>query len=151
MTVEQSSRYVNEVRLLGRVSAAARERTLPSGDTLVSLRVVVPRPPRRRGSTTSRGASRATVDTFECVAWGKRARSTLLSLLPDEHVVVDGALRRRFWRAGGGVASMVEIDVTRVRRAPASNGLAQQRSPAQEGSARAGSVPAQRSPSPSGQ
>lgn len=133
MAVGESSGYVNEVRVLGRVSAGARERTLPSGDTLVSLRVVVPRPAsahsgrtRRSGrdsvDTSARGssqrgrASRVSVDTFECVAWGKRARMTFLSLGPDEHVVVEGSLRRRFWRSGGGVASMVEIDVSRVRR-----------------------------------
>lgn len=123
MAATKSSGYVNEVRVLGRVSAAARERVLPSGDTLVSVRVVVPRPKSsrvRRGDTASgRAASRVSVDTFECVAWGRRARTTLLSLSPDEHVVVDGALRRRFWRTGGGVASMVEIDVSRVRRVPA--------------------------------
>ncbi len=120
MAAGESSEFVNEVRVLGRVSAAARERALPSGDTLVSVRVVVSRPvrrpARRRDVVPVRPASRVTVDTFECVAWGKRARTTLLSLLPDEHVVVEGALRRRFWRTGSGVASMVEIDVDRVCR-----------------------------------
>jgi hypothetical protein len=36
----------------------------------------------------------------------------------DEHVLVTGALRRRFWRAGGAVASMVEIEVVQLKRMP---------------------------------
>ncbi|MDQ3627349.1 MAG: single-stranded DNA-binding protein [Actinomycetota bacterium] len=95
--------------------------------------MVVPRPAsrpvRRRDATSSRGTSRTTVDTFECVAWGKRVRTTLLALQPDEHVVVEGALRRRFWRTGAGVASMVEIDVARVRRVPAARGPVRRGSP----------------------
>lgn len=35
---------VNEVRLVGRVSADVEQRELPSGDLLVSVRVVVGRP-----------------------------------------------------------------------------------------------------------
>ncbi len=138
MGVVESAEYVNEVRVLGRVSAAARERTLPSGDTLVSMRVVVPRPiagrARRRAAALSRGISRVTVDTFECVAWGRRAQTALMSLQPDEHVMVQGALRRRFWRTGAGVSSMVEIDVLRVRRVPTRRMSERQKSVAGQGS-----------------
>lgn len=149
MGAGESAEYVNEVRVLGRVSAAARERTLPSGDTLVTVRVVVPRPAaspvHRRAAAMSRATSRVTVDTFECVAWGRRAQATLLSLRPDEHVMVQGALRRRFWRTGAGVSSMVEIDVVRVRRVPVRRGVGRQNSGRQI------SVAGQRSSSPSGQ
>lgn len=41
--MEDAGEWVNEVRLVGRVSAAPEERALPSGDTVASLRVVVPR------------------------------------------------------------------------------------------------------------
>ncbi|MCW2847203.1 MAG: hypothetical protein JWR90_1177 [Marmoricola sp.] len=41
----------NEVTLVGRMSAAPEHRDLPSGDALVTLRLVVarPPPPRKRG------------------------------------------------------------------------------------------------------
>ena len=38
-----TSEAVNEVRLVGRISAAPVERTLPSGDTVWTFRIVVPR------------------------------------------------------------------------------------------------------------
>ena len=101
--------YVNEVRLSGRVTGAPEERVLPSGDRLMSVRVVVPRPAQRR-----RG--RATVDAIECVAWTSRPRAVLGALRIGDVVSVEGSLRRRFWRGQHGLASKMEVDVTRARR-----------------------------------
>jgi len=102
---------LNEVRLRGRVSNQPAERVLPSGDRLVSLRVIVPRPRTRAGSSVS-------VDTFDCVAWTTRAGDALLRLAPDDSVDITGALRRRFWRGEQGAVSRVEVEVTRVKRLP---------------------------------
>jgi single-strand DNA-binding protein len=112
---EEISELVNEVRIRGRVSGEPRHRHLPSGDEVVSIRVVVPRPEGVLGSDKGVG-----VDTFECVAWTRRLQSVMARLSGDEHVSVTGALRRRFWRAGGAVASMVVIEVERLTRVPAS-------------------------------
>jgi single-strand DNA-binding protein len=107
---------VNEVRIRGRVSGTPRRRRLPSGDEVVSVRLVVPRPdgaeevPRHR---------RPSVDTIECVAWGSRQQAVMTELGTDEFVFVTGALRRRFWRAGGVVASAVEVEVSRLQRVSA--------------------------------
>src|SRR6185436_17936475 len=58
---------VNEVTVGGRVSGSPVERELPSGDTVVQLRLVVPRSTRRpRG----RGGS-ASVDTIDIACWTK--------------------------------------------------------------------------------
>ena len=65
----------NDVVLRGRLSAPAEVRTLPSGDRLVSFRLVVRRPePRARGQST---------DTLPCITY-------------------DRALQRRItaWQAG---------------------------------------------------
>lgn len=107
---------VNEVHIRGRVSGAARRRELPSGDEIVSIRVVVPRPVGAKGGRSGKGVS---VDTIECVAWTRRPQAVMGGLSGDEHVFVTGALRRRFWRAGGAVASTVEVEVVRLRRMPA--------------------------------
>jgi single-strand DNA-binding protein len=58
--VEQASatEAVNEVRLVGRVSQQPQERVLPSGDSLWSFRVVVPRP-------EGRSPARAQVDAVD--------------------------------------------------------------------------------------
>ncbi len=97
----------NEVHLRGRVSNTPDQRTMPSGDRLVSLRLVVPRP-------QSRDRRSATVDTFDCVAWTARAGDAMLKLGPADHVEIVGALRRRFWRGATGASSRVEV--RRVRR-----------------------------------
>jgi len=103
--------YVNEVQLVGRVSGPPRERVLPSGDQLVTARIVVPRPPARQ-----RDRPRASVDTVDCVAWTSRPRAVLGGLQPDDIVMVHGALRRRFWRAEHGPASKVEVEVAKAKR-----------------------------------
>ena len=103
----------NEVLLVGRVAAAPEERELPSGDVLVSWRVVVTRPPGRR---LPEGVRAPTVDTLDCVAWTASARRAASALVADDVVEVSGALRRRFWRAGAGAASRCEVEVLSVRR-----------------------------------
>ena len=102
---------VNEVRLIGRLSQAPEERVLPSGDVLVTFRVVVPRPAP---------SGRSTVDALECAAWSSRARRSVATWKPDDVVEVIGAVRRRFFRTAGGAASRVEVEVSRgkvIRRA----------------------------------
>jgi single-strand DNA-binding protein len=100
------------VVLLGRVSGAPQERELPSGDILVSWRVVVDRPPPRR-----RPSGRApTVDTLDCVAWSATVRRTARGLLDGDVVSVEGALRRRFWRGSSGATSRTEVEVEALRR-----------------------------------
>jgi single-strand DNA-binding protein len=103
----------NEVRLVGRITAPAQERKLPSGDALVQWRVVVDRPPPRRSTAGTRAA---TVDALECVAWTPAVQRTARTLVPGDVVEVHGALRRRFWQAGGRPASRTEVDVSTLRR-----------------------------------
>ena len=103
----------NEVVLVGRVPAAPEERELPSGDRLVSWRVVVGRGPGRR---PPEGVRATTVDTLDCVAWTSAVRRTARSLADGDVVAVEGALRRRFWRSGAGAASRTEVEVLALRR-----------------------------------
>ena len=103
----------NEVVLLGRVSGAPEERELPSGDRLVSWRLVVERPPVRKPPT---GLRLPTVDTLDCVARGAGPRRTARSLSDGDVVVLEGSLRRRFWRGPTGASSRTEVEVDVVRR-----------------------------------
>ncbi|WP_344189561.1 single-stranded DNA-binding protein [Pedococcus aerophilus] len=98
--------WVNEVRLVGRVSGAGEERELPSGDVVVQLRVVVPR------AGTDHGSGR--VDTIDVACWTARSRRSAMRLAPDSVVEVDGALRRRFFRAGAATVSRYEVEARRV-------------------------------------
>ena len=111
----------NEVRLSGRVAAAAEERVLPSGDRIVQLRVIVPRGPgaRRRPPSAAAGtppARVATIDTIDLVCWTARTRQAASRLIRGDHIQVEGALRRRFFGGPGGRQSRYEVEVAAIRR-----------------------------------
>lgn len=101
----------NEVLLVGRVSGAPEERELPSGDALVSWRVVVARPAPRRAPPP--GVRTPTIDTVDCVAWAGPVRRTARGLADGDIVAIEGALR---WRAGAAAASRTEVEVEALRR-----------------------------------
>ena len=101
----------NQVRLVGRLSAEPEERTLPSGDRVVTFRLVVQRDP-----AASRSGRGQRVDTLDCAAWSGRARRTVSAWQPGAVVEVEGALRRRFRRTPAGPTSRVEVEVRAARR-----------------------------------
>ena len=98
---------INEVRLVGRVSGTPEARELPSGDTVVQLRVVVGRPPSDR---------KTQVDTIDVSCWTPIARRSALRQHEGDVVEVSGALRRRFYRAGASTQSRYEVEASAVRR-----------------------------------
>jgi single-strand DNA-binding protein len=98
---------VNEVRLVGRVSAAPESKTLPSGDVVVQLRVVVGRPPSER---------KTQVDTIDVSCWTASTRRAALRQHEGDQVEVSGALRRRFFRAGATTQSRYDVEAVTVRR-----------------------------------
>jgi len=101
---------VNAVRLSGRVSAAPEARMLPSGDEVVSFRLIVPRSP------SARRRSKQRVDTIECSAWTARLRRSVRRLTAGDAVTVTGELRRRFTRGAGGPMSWVNVDLDTCER-----------------------------------
>ena len=115
-----ANEQVNEVRLVGRVAAAAEERELPSGDVVATFRVIISRDRASAGGSGRSDGRKGGVDTIDCVAWRAGLRRTVKSWHEGDTVAVTGALRRRFWRGDTGASSRHEIEVsraTRVRRA----------------------------------
>jgi len=110
--VDDQGECANEVRLRGRLAAAPRLRELPSGDTVWNLRVVVERPPLPPG----KDRPRQRVDSLECAVWAGRLKKQVEKWEAGDVVDVTGALRRRFFRAGGTTASRVEVELTGGRR-----------------------------------
>lgn len=111
----------NEVVLVGRVSATPQRRELPSGDQLVTLRVVVDRPPasRTRKSLTQQattGTDRRAVDVIDVACWTRRVQRTAARLEARDVIRVEGALRRRFFATAGSRASRYEVEATRMVR-----------------------------------
>jgi single-strand DNA-binding protein len=103
--------HCNEVHVVGRVAAEPATRVLPSGDVVVSWRLVVDRPPADRMS------SRKSVDVLDCSAWKAGVRRSVTAWNPGDIVEIDGVLRRRFFRgAGGGPASRYDVEARSVRR-----------------------------------
>lgn len=112
----------NEVRLTGRISSAPVERELPSGDAVLSFRLVVP-----RSRTPMTAGSKQASDWVDCAVWGGRMRRAASSWQVGDRVEVKGALRRRFFRQRGGAGGVglagtrVEVEVLagrRLRRSP---------------------------------
>ncbi len=109
----------NDVVLRGRLSAPAEVRTLPSGDTLVSFRLVVRRPePRPRGQS---------VDVLSCITYDRALQRRVAAWQPGDVVEVEGALQRRFWRTGSGTASVCEVNCRRGRKVPRAAGASAER------------------------
>ncbi|CAB4910692.1 unannotated protein [freshwater metagenome] len=108
-----SVQSINEVRLVGRVSGVAQT-TLPSGDEIVTFRVVTDRAASHRGPS-----GRVKVDTLDCVVFSATARRKVLALTDGDWVEAVGALRRRFWRGASGASSRTEVEVRRVSKARA--------------------------------
>lgn len=102
--------HVNSVSLLGRLAADPEARDLPSGDLLLTFRVVVDRSDSVEGQ-------RRQVDTIDCAAWTARVQRTVRSWSAGDVVSVEGHLRRRFRRSAGGAVSRVEVEVTKARSA----------------------------------
>jgi single-strand DNA-binding protein len=108
---------INEVVLVGRVSAAPERRDLSSGDQLVTLRVVVDRPPQKGGQRGGqKEPAKRAVDVIDVACWSKRTQRTASGLEADDDVRVEGSLRRRFFAAGGGRASRYEVEAARLVR-----------------------------------
>ncbi|TDC48571.1 single-stranded DNA-binding protein [Jiangella ureilytica] len=105
-TATVPAEHLNEVRLVGRLSAEPEVILLPSGDEIVSARLVVqrPRPPAGLGAPRR-------VDTVTCTAWASAQRRKLRVLEEGDTVEITGALRRRFWRSGGAGQSTFEIEI----------------------------------------
>jgi single-strand DNA-binding protein len=100
----------NLVRLVGRVSADPETRQLPSGDEVVTFRLVV------RRSAAARRRSKQVVDTIECTVWRAALRRSVVRLTAGTEVAVEGQLRRRFTRGGAGPVSWVSVEVDACRR-----------------------------------
>lgn len=106
----------NAVSLAGRVSSTPIERELPSGDRVVTFRLVIA---REQSPMTAK--SKQVSDWVDCAAWGGRVRRRVASWRVDDRVEIEGALRRRFFRDGGGASTRLEVEVLtgrRVERAP---------------------------------
>jgi single-strand DNA-binding protein len=95
------------------VSGEPTVRVLPSGDELVSWRLVVGRDNRGRSSS---GRQLPTVDTIDCVAFKAGVRRVAARWIGDEAIEVRGELRRRFWRGAQGAASRCEVEVLEIRK-----------------------------------
>ena len=100
----------NAVALRGRVSSAPNERELPSGDVIVTFRLVVGRDPSPMTKTMTK-TSKQSSDWVDCVAWGGRVKRSVTTWRVGDFVEVEGALRRRFYRVEARTSTRVEVEV----------------------------------------
>jgi single-strand DNA-binding protein len=107
VTPAASAAHRNEVAVAGRLAAAAVYKQLPSGDEIVTWRLIVDR--------ATKDASRK-VDLVDCTAFAARVRRQALDWTAGDVIEVSGALRRRFWRGAGGLQSRCEVEVAAASR-----------------------------------
>jgi single-strand DNA-binding protein len=100
------------VVLVGRLGSRVAVRELPSGDVVTVFTIVVDRAPASRGT-----ASAVKVDAIACQAFRAAVVNRLDRLEPGQWVRAEGTLRRRFWRAGAGLGSAMEVEVSRLQAA----------------------------------
>jgi single-strand DNA-binding protein len=106
-TQEPAPLYRNEILIAGRLAAPAMTKLLPSGDEIVSWRLIVDR---------EGGEGARKVDVVDCTAFRSRVRRQALAWSEGEVIEVAGALRRRFWRGTAGLQSKCEVEVETARR-----------------------------------
>jgi single-strand DNA-binding protein len=99
--------------LIGRLSGAPVSKTLPSGDELISWRLVVD---RAVGGVQASGARLPTVDTIDCIAYKAGVRRLAGRWSGGEILHIRGSLRRRFWRGAQGTASRCEVEVIEAKK-----------------------------------
>ncbi|MEI6361341.1 MAG: single-stranded DNA-binding protein [Actinomycetes bacterium] len=110
---EGSAETFSSVTVQGRLGARVDRRELPSGDEVTCFTVIVDRSPR---DIAKGGGRAATVDAISCQTFRAVVAKRVSVLEPGEWVRAEGTLRRRFWRAGGGLGSAMEVDVARLER-----------------------------------
>lgn len=98
----------NVVVLAGRLAAPLEHRTFESGSSLVRLLVTIrSMHPRKR------------VDVVPVTLWDPDPSLVADAPEPGRHVWVAGAVQRRFWEAGEGRRSRIEIVARHVEIVPA--------------------------------
>lgn len=103
LEIEEHDYSLNDVALRGWVTTIAIERELPSGDVVVQFRIAITRP-------------EGGVDTIDLESWSAKTRRTALSLKDGEWVEISGAIRRRFWKSGQGLASRWQVVTNEIKR-----------------------------------
>ncbi|MCK2216633.1 single-stranded DNA-binding protein [Actinomadura sp. ATCC 31491] len=95
----------NEVLLVGRLSAAPEDQTLPSGDIVTKWRIIVRRRRRQRRGVT-------TTDSIPCVTFSPETADVIRSLKPRDYLEVTGSFRCRVFGPPGGKIWKYEVEVT---------------------------------------
>ena len=106
--VDNSSDYLNQVALIGRLSGEAKEKVLPSGSKVVEFRLIIEREKDRSGS-------KQLVDTIDIAAWSAAGRKSALKLDENAWISVNGAIRRRFWQSPTGLASRWQVEASEIK------------------------------------
>ncbi|WP_200958912.1 single-stranded DNA-binding protein [Nocardioides sp. Root190] len=104
---------MNSVQLQGRITGVPEMRELPSGDAVCVCRLAVARDEVRLLPSGRRSPS---VDVIDLAGWTARLRRSMGGWIPGDQVQVEGAIRRRFYQAGGRTMSRVEVEVSSARR-----------------------------------
>lgn len=102
---------INEVCLVGKLSAPVEIRELPSGDHAATWRLVVRR--RARG-----GRVGPAVDTIDCVSFHKGLIGRATRWEAGAWLRITGELHRRFWQTPTGPQSRYQVEAHSAKIEP---------------------------------
>lgn len=100
---QEKDRSKNVVQLRGRISGERREKSLPTGDTVVEFRLIVKRDDQG-------------FDTFDIGVRKAGLRKLAKSMHEQEWVEIAGVIRRRFWNSPSGLASRWHVEAREMAR-----------------------------------
>ncbi|WP_433429760.1 single-stranded DNA-binding protein [Nonomuraea sp. CA-141351] len=97
----------NEVLLVGRLSGAVEEHSMPSGDTVTKWRIIVRRRRHRRGA--------ALTDSIPCVTFDPETAAVVRSLKPRDYLEVAGSFRCRVFGPSTAKIWRYEVEVSSAK------------------------------------
>ncbi|GAA4084479.1 single-stranded DNA-binding protein [Nonomuraea soli] len=97
----------NEVVLVGRLSAVPEQRSMPSGDTLTTWKVIVKRRP-------GPGRSRRPCDIVPCVTFDPEVADALAAIEARTMIEMTGSLRSRIFGPNGAKVWRYEVEAKTV-------------------------------------
>jgi single-strand DNA-binding protein len=128
-----NAQHRNEITIVGELIAPLEARQRADGTTVLSFRLAVRTPISAGGAVVpaekSGSASTARRDVIDCVVMAGPVRRRLEQYHPADTVEAQGALRHRFFNAGGRVQSRYEVEVVRLKRVGRATGVRSGQSP----------------------
>ena len=105
----------NQVLIVGELVAPPQSRLLPTGEEVLSFRLMVRAQPPPARSAKAVAVTRERGDSIDVAATRSECRQRIIRSGVGDVVEIEGCLRHRYWRGAGGLAGRYEVEALRIR------------------------------------